>query len=79
MVLYNGTVYAELTEVSPPSYSVEKVDATSHDSTRKVSIPGQSSFGDLSFKANFVNDTAQAALRVLALAKTVGVWRSKIH
>jgi len=75
MVLYNGTVYAELTEVSPPSFSVEKVDATSHDSTRKVSIPGQSSFGDLSFKANFVNDTAQAALRVLALAKTVGVWR----
>jgi len=75
MVLYNGTVYAELTEVSPPSFSVEKVDATSHDSTRKVTIAGQSSFGDLSFKANFVNDTTQAALRVLALAKTTGLWR----
>jgi len=75
MVLYNGTVYAELTEITPPSYSVEKVDATSHDSIRKVSIAGQSAFGDLTFKANFVNDTAQAALRVLALAKTVGVWR----
>lgn len=74
-VLYNGTVYAELTEISPPSFSVEKVDATSHDSTNKVSIAGQSAFGDLTFKANFVNDTAQAALRVLALAKTVGVWR----
>jgi len=74
-VLYNGTVYAELTEVSPPSFSVEKVDATSHDSTHKVSIAGQTSFGDLTFKANFVNDTAQAALRVLALAKTVGTWQ----
>jgi hypothetical protein len=74
-VLYNGTVYAELTEIVPPSFSVEKVDATSHDSTHKVSIAGQSAFGDLTFKANFVNDTAQAALRVLALAKTVGVWR----
>ena len=75
MVLYNGTVYAELTEVSPPSFSVEKVDATSHDSTHKISIGGQSSFGDLTFKANFVNDTSQAALRVLALAKTTGLWR----
>jgi len=74
-VLYNGTVYAELTEINPPSFSVEKVDATSHDSTHKISIGGQSSFGDLTFKANFVNDTSQAALRVLALAKTTGVWR----
>jgi len=75
MVLYNGTVYAELTEITSPAYSVEKVDATSHDSPVKVNIPGQASFGDLTFKANFVNDTAQAALRVLALAKTVGIWR----
>jgi len=75
LVLYNGTVYAELTEINPPSFSVEKVDATSHDSTHKVSIAGQSAFGDMTFKANFVNDTAQAALRVLALAKTVGTWR----
>lgn len=75
MVLYNGTVYAELTDISPPSFSVEKVDATSHDSTNKVSIAGQSSFGDLTFKANFINDASQAALRVLALAKTTGLWR----
>ena len=75
LILYNGTVYAELTEINPPSYSVEKVDATSHDSSYKVSIAGQAAFGDLSFKANFVNDTSQAALRVLALAKTVGTWR----
>lgn len=74
-VLYNGTVYAELTEITPPSYSVEKVDATSHDSTHKVSIAGQSSFGDLTFKANFVNDTSQQNLRSLAIAKTVGLWR----
>jgi hypothetical protein len=29
----------------------------------------------LTFKGHFVNDTAQAALRVLALAKTTGTWR----
>jgi len=75
MVLYNGTVYAELTDISPPSFSVEKVDATSHDSSAKVSIPGLSSFGDLTFKASFINDASQAALRVLALAKTTGLWR----
>ena len=75
MVLYNGTVYAELTEITPPSYSVEKVDATSHDSTNKICIAGQSAFGDLTFKANFINDASQAALRVLALAKTTGLWR----
>jgi hypothetical protein len=74
-VIYNGSVYAELTEITPPSYSVEKVDATSHDSTVKVSIAGQAAFGDMTFKANFVNDTTQAALRVLAMAKTVGVWQ----
>ena len=74
-VLYNGTVYAELTEITPPSFSVEKVDATSHDSTHKVTIGGQSSFGDLTFKANFINDTSQAALRALAVAKTTGLWR----
>lgn len=74
-VLYNGTVYAELTEITPPSYSVEKVDATSHDSTHKVSIPGQSAFGDLTFKANFINDTTQQNIHTLATAKTVGLWR----
>lgn len=74
-LMYNGTVYAELTDIQEPSFSVEKVDATSHDSTYKVSIPGQGSFGDLTFKGFFVNDTAQAALRVLALAKTTGTWK----
>ena len=75
MVVYNGSVYAELVDITPPTLSVEKVDATSHDSLAKVSIPGQSSFGDLKFKANFMNDTTQAALRALAVAKTVGQWR----
>ena len=75
MVVYNGSVYAELVDITPPTLSVEKVDATSHDSLAKVSIPGQSSFGDLKFKANFLNDTTQAALRALAVAKTVGQWR----
>ena len=75
MVVYNGSVYAELVDITPPTLSVEKVDATSHDSLAKVSIPGQESFGDLKFKANFLNDTTQAALRALAVAKTVGQWR----
>jgi hypothetical protein len=75
LLLYNGTVYAELTDISEPAYSVEKVDATSHDSTNKVTVPGQTAHGDLTFKGYFVNDTAQAALRVLALAKTTGTWR----
>ena len=75
MVLRNGTVYAELTEITPPAFSVEKVDATSHDSTHKISIGGQSSFGDLTFKANFINDSFQSELRSLAIAKTVGLWR----
>ena len=75
-LLYNGTVYAELIgDVTEPPFSVEKVDATSHDSTYKVSIPGQASWGDLKFNVNFINDPSQAALRVLALAKTVGIWR----
>jgi hypothetical protein len=74
-MMYNGTVYAELTDISAPPFSVEKVDATSHDSTYKVSVPGQGSFGDMTFKGYFVNDTAQAALRVLALAKTTGTWK----
>lgn len=73
---YNGTVYAELVgDVTEPPFSVEKVDATSHDSTYKVSIPGQMSWGDLKFNVNFLNDTSQAALRALAIAKTVGTWR----
>jgi len=74
-VVYNGTVYAEIVgDISEPPFSVEKVDATTHDSTHHVNIAGESAWGDLAFKMNFLNDTAQAALRVLALAKTVGVW-----
>ena len=74
-VVYNGTVYAELTDVNDPPFTMGKADATSHDSTYEVSIPSIGKFGDLTFKAFFVNDTAQAALRVLAVAKTVGVWQ----
>lgn len=73
-VMYNGTVYAELTDVNDPAFTMGKSDATSHDSTYEVSLPSIGKFGDLTFKAFFVNDTAQAALRVLAINKTVGIW-----
>ena len=74
MLAYNGTVYAELLDVTAPPFSVEKVDATSHDSAYKTTVPGEPSYGDLTWKCNFLNDTSQAALRVLARAKTVGTW-----
>jgi len=74
LIAYNGTVYAELLDVTDPPFAVEKVDATTHDSTHHINIPGESSFGDLTFRAEFVNDTAQAALRALAIIKTIGTW-----
>ena len=73
-VMYNGTVYAEVTDVNDPPFSVSKIDATTHDSTYEATAPGIGKFGDLTFKALFVNDTSQAALRALAIAKTTGIW-----
>ena len=74
-VMYNGTVYAELTDVNDPPFTMSKIDGTSHDSDYEVQKPGIGKFGDLTMKAFFVNDTAQAAMRVAALAKTVGTWQ----
>jgi hypothetical protein len=75
-VLYNGTVYAELLDVTEPTISIEKVPTTTHDDGGVASrIPGETEHGDLKFRVNFVNDTAQAALRALAIAKTVGTWQ----
>ena len=76
-ILYNGTVYAELLgDVTEPPLTIEKVSTTTHDDGGVASrIPGELEYGDLKFKCNFVNDTSQAALRVLALAKTIGTWQ----
>ena len=76
-ILYNGTVYAEVEgDISEPPFTIEKVPTTTHDDGGHASkIPGESEDGDLRFKMNFVNDTAQAALRVLARAKTTGMWQ----
>lgn len=74
-LMYNDTVYAEIVgDITEPPFTVEKVDTTSHDSTYKVSIPGQAAWGDLKFSVNFIRDTAQIALRTAAMAKTVGTW-----
>ena len=76
-IAYNGTVYCEVEgDINEPPFTVEKVPTTTHDDGgHATKIPGESEDGDLKFKMNFVNDTAQAALRVLARAKTIGTWQ----
>lgn len=75
MVTYNGYVLAETTEVSDPAFTVAKDDGTSHDSTHRIHLPGESEFGDMTFTCFAVDDTAQTALETLAYAKTTGIWK----
>ena len=72
---FNGYVLAEMTDISEPPLAVEKVDSTSHDSPCKITIPGQLSYGDMTYTVNFVNDVTQAALETMATARTTGMWQ----
>ena len=75
-VLQGGTVYAEMTDVTEPDVSNEKVDTTTHDGGGVSSrIPGLQTYGDMSFKVHFIDDTAQAAVRTAIVAKTVALWQ----
>jgi hypothetical protein len=71
---YNGYVQAELTELTAPELKVEDVPATSQEDANEVTIPGRISYGKLTYKVNFINDTTQAAMKALAKAKTIGTW-----
>ena len=72
---FNGYVLAEMTDISEPPLAVEKVDSTSHDSPCKITIPGQLSYGDMTYTVNFVNDVTQVALETMATARTTGMWQ----
>ena len=57
---FNGYVLAEMTDISEPPLAVEKVDSTSHDSPCKITIPGQTWYGDMTYTVNFVNDVTHS-------------------
>lgn len=75
LVMFNHEVYAELIDVSPPPFSIEKVDCTSHDSLNEVFIAGMSTYGDMNIKGFFTNSAAQQVLRLNSIGKKMGAWR----
>lgn len=72
---YNGYVLAEVNDVAEPKLTTAKDDVTDESSSRKCHAPGDQEYSDLTFTVFAVDDTAQAALESLAIAKTVGIWK----
>jgi hypothetical protein len=74
-LVYNGTVLAETTEVTRPKLTRAKDTGTGHSSSYAVHLPGEAEYGDASYTAFAIDDTAQQTLETLAAAGTIGLWK----